>query len=200
LRVDPDRVGVTSRIHRAAGDVHVWRIDADHSFPLPVVVDLLNVDPETHDLVWRIAATVDLVDGRPAVTYLEVASSQGLDITRLQREFRWATPLDIVGILVPRLLANGIDPFDYAVPVSGFPAAADVRRRSSAQLSDEFLREIAAEYLAHGRGYAAAAAERRQVSPRTVASWIEKARQRGILTEVPRGSYGGNLTTQDEPL
>jgi hypothetical protein len=36
-------------------------------------------------------------------------------------------------------------------------------------------------------------AAERHVSPRTVVSWIEKARRRGILTRVPQGGYGGEI-------
>ncbi len=198
-RTYPDRVGVTSRITRAPGVMREWRIDDVRSFSLPVVVDLMDVDPHTHEPVWRIAATVDLVDERPTLVHVEVLGPSGLDLTRLQREFRWATPLEIVTSMVPHLLAEGVDPLAYHLPTSGFPDAVDLRRRSAARLSDEFLEEVAREYLAHGRGYAAAAAAARHVSPRTVTSWIEKARRRGILTEVPRGSFGGNITSHADP-
>jgi transposase len=60
-------------------------------------------------------------------------------------------------------------------------------------LSDPFLEEIAREYLRIGRGYARAIASERHVSERTVVSWVEKARRRGILTRVPPGSFGGTI-------
>lgn len=63
-------------------------------------------------------------------------------------------------------------------------------------LSDEFLTTIAREYLVRGRGYAASLAEEYFATPRTVVSWIEKARARGILSPPPTsGSTGGQLLT-----
>ena len=199
LMTYPDRVGLSSRITRSPGATREWRIDDERSFALPVVVDLTDVNPQTLEPTWRIAATVDLVDGRPALTRVDVVAPRGLELTRLQREFRWSTPLEIVTTMVPHLLAQGIDPLTYQFPTSGFPDVLNLRRRSPARLSDAFLAQVAREYLHHGRGYAAAAARERHVSPRTVSSWIEKARRRGILTEVPRGGFGGNLS-RDTPV
>ena len=148
----PDRVGVTSRIAPGRGRKRTWRIDDQHAFPLPVVIDLMDVDPDTLEPAYRFEVTVDLVDGTPAITRVEITAVDGLNITRMQREFRWATPLDIVTRSIPRLLAAGIDPFTFDLPVTGFPDAADLRKPSNARLSDVFLEQIAREYLAHGRG------------------------------------------------
>ena len=60
---------------------------------------------------------------------------------------------------------------------------------------ETFLEAIVARYLALGRGYAKAIAVERNVSPRTVVSWIEKARARGILTATTPGSFGGKLAS-----
>ncbi len=112
----------------------------------------------------------------------------------LQREFRWASPLNAVTGILPRLIAAGSDPFAADLPVTGFPAVAVqplLRRRV---LTDEFLTTIAREYLARGRGYAASLAEEYVVTPRTVVSWVEKARTRGILSAPPTtGATGGHL-------
>ena len=43
------------------------------------------------------------------------------------------------------------------------------------------------------RGYAATLAQAYQVSPRTVVSWVEKARARGILTATTPGVAGGTV-------
>lgn len=102
----------------------------------------------------------------------------GLDPTALQRDFRWASPLEVVTGLMPALLDAGIDPFDKDLPLTGFPAVATRQRARQRILSDQFLTTIAREYTLRGRGYAASLAEEYVVSPRTVVSWIEKARTR----------------------
>jgi hypothetical protein len=102
--------------------------------------------------------------------------------------------LDVVERMIPRLLAEGIDPFTIDLPVTGFPEVASGSRKGQGQLSDAFLRDIAEEYLRVGRGYARRIALERNVSPRTVVSWVVKARERGILGPAPKpGAYGGEL-------
>ena len=188
-----DRPGVTSRIRPAPGRKRRWNAGGGTTFPLPVIVDHMLVDPETLELVYRIEAKVDLVGEEPTLVGVHVQAPPGLDLVRLQREFLWASPLALVTRGVPKLLAQGIDPFDYALPVGGFPDAADLGRPRQERLSDAFLEDIAREYLSRGRGYAKAIAQERHVSPRTVVSWVEKARSRGILTRVPQGGIGGSL-------
>jgi hypothetical protein len=118
----------------------------------------------------------------------------GLDLSMLQRDFRWASPLAAVTGILPRLIADGSDPFAVALPLSGFPAVAIQPLRRKGNLSDEFLTTIAREYLARGRGYAASLAHEYFVTPRTVVSWVEKARARGILSAPPSsGATGGRL-------
>ena len=68
-----------------------------------------------------------------------------------------------------------------------------MKRTTPTRLTDAFLEVIAVRYLRLGRGYAKAIAAERNVSPRTVVSWIEKARERGILTGTSPGSMGGSL-------
>ncbi|MFM9135644.1 MAG: hypothetical protein ACKOT0_09485 [bacterium] len=142
----------------------------------------------------RIEATVDLVGNRPAITSMSFVCADGLDVYTLQREFRWQTPLDIVERMIPRLLGEGTDPSTTDLPVTGFPEVASGSRAGRGQLSNAFLREIAEEYLRLGRGYAKRIARERNVSPRTVVSWVVKARERGILGPAPKpGAYGGEL-------
>jgi hypothetical protein len=188
-----ERVGVTSRIRPAPGRKRRWQISAEQSFPLPVIVDHLFVDPATGSTVWRIEATIDLIDGVPALVRMDAHVPGGIDPYRMQREFRWASPLEVVTAGVPSLLARGVDPFSFELPLTGFPEAAGLQRPSNEQLSDEFLEEICREYLEIGRGYAKAIAAERRVSQRTVVSWVEKARRRGILTRVPQGGFGGTI-------
>lgn len=189
-----DRPGVTSRVRPAPGRKRTWRISEEHSFPLPAIVDHSSVDSESGEQRWLIEATVDLVDGAPALVRMDCRVAGGMDTHRMQREFRWASPLDVITVTVPQLLARGIDPFTYELTVTGFPESADLDAGpSNERLGDAFLEDIARKYLAIGRGYATRIAEERHVSPRTVVSWVEKARRRGILTRVPAGSFGGEI-------
>lgn len=188
-----DRPGVTSRVRPAPGRKRRWHISETLYFPLPVIVDHSGVDPETREQQWLFEATIDLVEGVPALVRVDARVPGGFDTHRVQREFRWASPLEVVIVTVPQLLARGIDPFSYDLPVAGFPEAADMARRSNEPLGDAFLEDIARQYLDIGRGYAKVIANERHVSQRTVVSWVEKARRRGILTRVPPGSYGGQI-------
>ncbi len=187
------RPGLTSRIRPAAGRKRRWRISDDHTFPLPVIVDHMFIDPESGDLGWLIEATIDLIDGEPTLVRMSAQVPTGMDPYRMQREFRWASPLEVVRDGVPVLLSRGIDPFEHELPLTGFPEAATLNRPSNEPLTGEFLEAIAREYLAIGRGYARAIALERHVSERTVVSWVEKARRKGILTRVPSGSVGGEI-------
>ena len=193
-----DRPGVTSRVRPAPGRKRLWHISETLSFPLPVIVDHSGVDPDTGEQQWLFEAFIDLVDGEPAMVRLDARVPSGFDTHRLQREFRWASPLEVVRVTVPQLLAKSIDPFTYELPVTGFPEAADVNGPSNEPLGEAFLEDIARQYLAIGRGYAKAIAAERHVSQRTVVSWVEKARRRGILTRVPAGSYGGQLVPKSK--
>jgi hypothetical protein len=55
---------------------------------------------------------------------------------------------------VPTLLEKGVDPFKYDFSTEGYPDSANIERKSTTRLSDEFLREIAAQYVEIGHGYA----------------------------------------------
>ena len=59
---------------------------------MPVLFDLALVDRTAVHDVFRFEATVDLVDGTPALVELVARAARGLDLARLQREFRWSTP------------------------------------------------------------------------------------------------------------
>jgi hypothetical protein len=176
----------------------MWQATSTQQFPLPVIVDHMCVDPESHELVWLIEATIDLVEGTPALVRMNAHSPGGINPHWMQREFRWASPLEVITLGVPELLARGVDPCGIDLPLTGFPKAAVFSRPINEPLSDEFLEGIAREYLAIGRGYARAMAAERKVSERTVVSWVEKARQRGILTRVPSGSVGGQIVPKSK--
>ena len=161
---------------------------------LPVIVDWVSADTAGRDNL-RIAATIDLVDATPQIVEMTFQAPTGLDPTVLQRDFRWASPLEVVTGLMPALLNAGIDPFGVDLPLTGFPAVATRQRARQRNLSDEFLTMIAREYTLRGRGYAASLAKEYVVSPRTVVSWIEKARTRGLLTRpTTPGAVGGRIT------
>ena len=189
----PRFTGVSSRFVRADGPRHPWTT-GEVTVDLPVVVDWVQTDPTTGDEAVRINARVDLVDGEPQIVDLSLVAPAGLELAVLQREFRWASPLNAVTGILPRLIAAGSDPFAAELPVTGFPAIAVQPLRHRRILTDEFLTTIAREYLARGRGYAASLAQEYYVTPRTVVSWVEKARTREILSPPPTpGATGGRL-------
>jgi hypothetical protein len=184
---------VTSRFARAEGPHHPWTT-GEVTVDLPVIVNWVEVDAATGEEKVRVEARVDLVGDKPEVIEMSFVAVAGLDLPRLQRDFRWASPLTAVTGILPRMIAAGADPYTVGLPITGFPAVAiqPVRRRGA--LSDEFLTTIAREYLARGRGYAASLAHEYFVTPRTVVSWVEKARARGILSAAPgSGAAGGRL-------
>jgi len=189
----PRLTGVSSRFVRADGPRHPWTT-GEVTVDLPVIVDWVETDPTTGDEAVRINARVDLVEGEPQIVQMSLVAPAGLDVAALQREFRWASPLNAVMGIMPRLIASGSDPFATDLPLTGFPAVAVQPIRHRRTLTDEFLTTITREYLARGRGYAASLAQEYFVTPRTVVSWVEKARVRGILSTPPTpGATGGRL-------
>lgn len=193
-RVEGRPAGRSSRIRRASGRRRRWVAPNGQVVDLPVEVDVIEIDPVERSLRWEVVATVGLHAGEPRLERLVIRGRDGLDPVRLQRTFRWATPVEVVRRTLPVLLERGVDPGTWALPTSGFPRAATLGRRARPGLSDEFLVEIARRYLEIGRGYAHTIAFERGVSARTATSWIEKARARGILSRVRRGSHGGKVS------
>ena len=182
--------GWSSRVRRARGERHPWLAPNGTTVDLPVVIDVLENDANGVTR-WSVEATVDCIDGQPALVALHLRAGSPINPDHMQRDFRWATPLDIVTVTIPALLEVGIDPFRYHYPVRGFPDAAQIERTTPTRLTDEFLTEIANRYVMLGRGYAKTIAVQRNVSTRTVVSWVEKARERGILTATRPGAVGG---------
>lgn len=81
--------------------------------------------------------------------------------------------------------AAGRDPFAKRPPSNWW--IAETRYK----LTDDFLTTIADRYLKLGRGYVKTLAAEYSTSPRTVRSWIDKARERGILgPSVGQGKIG----------
>lgn len=184
--------GLSSRLRTAPGPRHPWTAPNGQIVDLPLVLDLIELSDDRH-LRWSVEATIDGIDDEPRLTHVVISADDGLHPVALQRSFRWSTPLDVVRRAVPALLAAGTDPYTYAFPADGYPASAEIGRGLQRALTDEFLEDIAHRYLELGRGYAKTIAYERGVSTRTAVSWIEKARQRGILTPVPPGSHGGRI-------
>lgn len=154
---------------------------------------------ENDELKWLIKATVALHNGSPVLKSCNLEASAGLQIDRLQTYFRWQTPLDIVTLLVPQLMEQGIDIYQYDLPSSGYPDVAEPDRNPLTQISEEFLTQIATAYLDIGRGYSSKLAMEYGVSRRTVVSWIEKARKRGILSPAGRGQFKGRILKPQRP-
>jgi len=186
-------VGTSSRLRYADGPSVPWVADNGVVLALPVVLDLVHKDEESGLVAWWVEATVGVLDTTPVLTSLTVCSPIWLDVEHLQREFRWATPIDVVTRLVPRMIADGRDPFTESFPFTGFPDVIRQRDVLARKLTDEFLEDIARQYLVLGRGYARKLACKYSVTPRTATSWVEKARTRGILTRATAGRVGGDL-------
>lgn len=190
--------GTTSRLHRGVGRRRVWNSPEGIAVELPVVVDLVHLDPDTRRRRWSVEAHVDLVGGEPCLVKIVIEGRPGLDTVFLQRFFRWATPVELVRRTVPQLLAAGIDPYRHDYAIDGYPDAAEVAPGRQGRRSDDFLEEVVRQYLTIGRGYARVIAQQRGVAPRTVIAWIEKARKRGILSRARPGQFGGQLVPEGE--
>ena len=99
--IAPDRFVASSRLHRLS-QTSVWSRSDGIDVPMPVLLDLRLHDTTTGRDVFRFEGTVDLVDGEPAMTRFVADAAGGLDLVRLQREFRWATPVDVVTRFGPK--------------------------------------------------------------------------------------------------
>jgi hypothetical protein len=184
--------GISSRLH-SVPPRGSWTAPNGQVVGLPLILDILEVSADGARVEWKVEATVDLVAGEPRLVALVMQHPSGFDVHRMRREFRWATPLEVVTRTVPSLMARDVDPFQHDYAVTGYPDAADPGRAPGRELSTEFLEEVARRYLALGRGYADELAAEYSVSRRTVISWVEKARTRGILTATTPGAVGGHI-------
>lgn len=185
--------GYSSRLRRASGKRKTWRARNGQQVELPLIVDHVNIDAGSGESVWVIEARIDLVAGKPELVEIQLEGNPCLDPVLLQRFFRWATPIEIVRRTLPLLLEKGIDPFEYEYATDGYPDAAELDNKPTNALSDEFLEEVARQYVEIGRGYARIIAQQRGVSERTVVSWVQKARKRGILSATTPGKRSETL-------
>lgn len=193
----PPPSGISSRMRRASGTPQPWVSPLGPVIDFPVIFDLVQSDP-AGNTVCRTEVTLDLdKGGDPMVCDVHLHSAHGLDLIQLQRDFRWATPLEAVTRLAPAMILQGRDPWTEEFPIAGFPERTrEVVRRN--RLTDAFLEDIAREYLVAGRGYAKTIAERHSVSERTAIGWIERARYRGILTATRPGQAGGDIVPESQ--
>lgn len=126
-----------------------------------------------------IFVTVD-TDAR-IMTRMTLQSDAGLDLGALQRDFKWKTPLDLV--------CEHQGPFGRWISDD-----ADRVIKPPKELTDDFLEQVARDYLDVGRGYPAVLGAKYGAPPRTVVRWMQLARARGIITYPPRvGAVGGEL-------
>ena len=190
----------TSRLHRVGDRRHYWQAPNGTEVELPAMLDLIWREHDNGPELFRVEAVVSLVFNAPHVTSVSFVAREGLDLSALQHSFNWQTPLDIVCQLIPKLIKAGIDPFEYSYPVDGYAEDKPLETKQKQKLTDAFLETIAEEYLRYGRGYPEKMSQVRGVPKRTIISWVEKARQRGILTYVSRGQVGGRIVPRDRRL
>lgn len=185
--------GITSRVRRAPGQRKIWRAGNGQQVELPLIVDHVTIDAGSGECRCVTEARIDLVDGKPKLVEVRIEGNPSLDPVYLQRFFRWATPVEIVRHTLPSLLERGIDPFQHDYATDGYPDAAVIERKPTNALSNAFLEEVARQYVEIGHGYARVIAQQRGVSERTVVSWVQKARKRGILSATTPGRRSGKV-------
>lgn len=190
-------VGVSSRLRPAPGPRHTWITGEGVQVPLPVTLDIV-LTSLAGEVEWWAEGTVDLVGSQPGLLAVHVECARGLDPVHMQVDFRWGTPLEVVTRIVPRIISDGRDPFTEPYPYRGFPGVSREGDTEGRRLTDDFLEDIAKEYLQLGRGYSQTLARRHNVSQRTVISWVQKARSRGILSPTRKGRAGGRLVPAAE--
>lgn len=177
-----------SSVRPGDGKTRRWAAPNGQAVPFPLIVTAWEDHPVLHERLWTVSAKVDLVDRRPSVVDVHFLAEDGLDLDRLQRDFRWKAPVELVTVWVPDVLAAGGDFTELEPPADWW--TPDIRH----ELTDDFLGEIADEYLRQGRGYAKAMAIKYRTTERTIRSWVDKARQRGVLGPAPgRGRIGGTF-------
>ena len=174
-----------SRIEQAEGRKRVWTAPNGMTVVLPLRILAWEDHPITGERSWTASAVVDLLGGKPWLTSLELHADDGMQEERLQNEFRWSTPREIVTHWIPEQLALGNDPLALEPPTKWWLVEGRYN------LTDEFLGQVAKDYLRYGRGYAKAMASDYATTERTIRSWVQKARERGILgSSLGPGKHG----------
>ncbi len=121
--------GLSSRLRKASGRSSTWIAPNGQAVRLPVILDLLSIDPENPSRRWLVEARVDLVGTIPLLVSVNVEGSPCLDSVQLQRFFRWATPIEVVQVTVPQLLDDGVDPYEHDYTNDGYPEEAIEKER-----------------------------------------------------------------------
>lgn len=176
---------IRSSVTTGEGPQRRWASPHGQAVPFPLVISAWEEHPVLGERLWTVTTSVTLVDRRPTVVDVHVTALDGVDVDWLQREFRWKAPVEIATVWVPDVIAAGGDFTALEPPADWW------RPEGRHELTDEFLAEIAEEYLRQGRGYAKAMAGRYRTSERTIRSWIDKARQRGVLGPAPGKGKAG---------
>lgn len=176
-------MGTSSRIEPGVGTQSLWVAPNGASVPFPLIVVLSHVDSASGQETWRFEATAELVDGQPKVTRYDLKNIKGFNPVFMEKMFRWGTPLHIVTSHLPDLISDGVDIWEAEIPVDARSNADPI----TGQLHDDFLLHIVGEYERIGRNYAQELAALYGVAPRTVVSWMEKARKRGLAAPANRG-------------
>jgi hypothetical protein len=162
-------------IELGQGRRRAWKAPNGQRVVLPVVLTAWEEDDFTGETIATVTAKVDLVDGRPQTVNVMVDAPEGLDTDGIQRHFRWATPADVVRVWMPDVMARGGDPMTEQPPSNWWTAS------ERQELTVAFLEEIAKEYVELGYGYANVLASKYETTPRTVRSWVDKAKRAGIV-------------------
>ena len=176
-------MGTSSRIEPGVGVQSVWVAPNGASVPLPLIVVLSHVDSASGQETWRFEATVELLDGKPQVTRYDLKNIEGFNPVFMEKMFRWGTPLLIVTSHLPDLISDGVDIWEAEIP---FDARSNADPETG-RLHDDFLMHIVEDYERIGSGYAKELSALYGVAPRTVVSWMEKARKRGLAAPATQG-------------
>jgi len=176
-------VGASSKVEPGVGAQKFWVAPNGASVPLPLIVVLSHVDSASCQETWRFEATVELVGGSPQVTRYDLKNIDGFNPVFMEKMFRWGTPLHVVTSHLPVLISEGVDIWQAEIPVDARSGADPETGRHT----DEFLLHIVDEYERIGRNYAKELSALYGVAPRTVVSWMEKARRRGLAPPGARG-------------
>ena len=174
------QAGISSRARFLTPNGKSWSAPLGISVPMPIAIDIQERDGLGR-LLWQVDVTVDLVGDELSVTHAVFHADNGLDLRKLQLHFRWQTPIDIATHLIPKVIKESGQIENFDLPLDGFPDAVLPGKRIYNNLTDEFLAQIVWHKRQVGKGYAKSLAEARGVPVRTVISWMEKAKRRGLL-------------------
>ena len=173
-------IGVSSIARLIEPRTGVWTSPSGVAVPMPIGIDLVMIGDDGR-MVWLVDTVVDQRQGQLVLLTARFESANGLDPKNLQLNFRWQTPIDITTHLLPTLIGGSRPLHEIYLPLDGYPEVILPNSRPYMPLTDEFLGAIVRNKRFLGRGYAKTLAAEKGVSVRTVVSWVEKAKKRGII-------------------